>query len=202
MTEWGLMGFGVAGQSAGKLSIRGMGGGANTHVLILRNGRPDFMGLMGCTIADEFNTQGVDRIEVIRGPGSFLYGTNATGGVINIVSKEMHHAGFETHMEAGAGSYNSNQFALSHGGKIGTLDYYLTASRSTTDGHREDASASYTGNHYTAHLGYSIDKNTTVDFNATWAYLDLYDPGPVTDPKSNDWYDINRSGGDLTLSHF
>ncbi|MBN2102937.1 TonB-dependent receptor [bacterium] len=202
VTEWGIMGFGAAGQSAGKLSVRGMGGGANTHVLILRNGRPDFMGLMGCTIADEFNAEGVERIEVIRGPGSFLYGTNATGGVINIVPKEMHQAGFETQIETGIGSYDTYQFALSHGGKIGNLDYYLTGSRNTTDGHRNDANAAYTGNHYTAHLGYSIDKNTTVDFNATWADLDLYDPGTVTDPESNDWYDINRSGGDLTLTHF
>ena len=81
VTEWGVMGYGVAGSSAGKISIRGVGGGANTNVLILRNGRPDFMGLMGCTIADEFALDGVERIEVLRGPASFLYGTNATGDV-------------------------------------------------------------------------------------------------------------------------
>ncbi|MFC1568887.1 TonB-dependent receptor [bacterium] len=202
VTEWGLMGFGVAGKAAGKISIRGMGGGANTHVLVLRNGRPDYMGLMGCTIADEFNTQGIDRIEIIRGPGSFLYGTNATGGVINIVSKKMHHAGFETKLRAGSGSFGSHQFSICHGGKIGALDYYITTSRNTTDGHRDDGNASYTGYHYTTRLGYTFSQNTSIEFNTTLADLKLYDPGTMLDPKMNDWYDLYRYGGDLTLTHF
>ena len=83
ITEWGVMGFGAAGNAAGKISVRGLGGGAVTQVLILRNGRPDFMGLMGCTIADDFSTDGLQKVEIIRGPASFIYGTNATGGVIN-----------------------------------------------------------------------------------------------------------------------
>ena len=202
VTEWGLMGFGAAGQAAGKLSMRGMGGGANTHVLILRNGRPDYMGLMGCTIADEFNTSSLERIEIIRGPGSFLYGTNATGGVINLVPKKMHHEGFETHIEAGSGQYASHRLSINHGGKMGMLDYYLTASRNSTDGHRSDANASYAGSHYTVHAGVQPTPNTQIDLNTTFADVRLHDPGLVSNPSDTSVYDLIRYGGDLTVTHY
>jgi outer membrane receptor protein involved in Fe transport len=134
VTEWGVMGFGAAGSAAGKISMRGTGGGSNSCVLILRDGRPDFMGLMGCTIADEFSTDGVERIEVIRGPGSFLYGTNAIGGVINIIPKRIRTDGFETRLSAGYGEFDSRTLSASHGGKTGRFDYYLTAGSRRTDG--------------------------------------------------------------------
>ena len=200
-TEWGVMGFGVAGKSAGKISLRGMGGGANTHVLILRNGRPDFMGLMGCTIADEFTTDGVDRIEIIRGPGSFLYGTNATGGIINIISKKMHRAGFETQISNGYGSFQSRTLTARHGGKIGNFDYYITAATRKTDGHRDDANSSYAGDHYTIHLGYVLSKKTTLEMNGNLSDIRLNDPGQITDPKYKDWYNILRYGGDVAIVH-
>jgi iron complex outermembrane receptor protein len=199
VTEWGVMGFGAAGQAAGKISIRGMGGGANTHVLILRNGRPDFMGLMGCTIADEFSSDGVERIEVIRGPGSFLYGTNATGGIINIIPKKITENGFQTRMKGGVGAFDTRTFSLSHGGKTGRFDYLLTANHRQTDGHREDSD--YKGRHYTAHMGIRLGDRTILDMNLNLADMVVNDPGPITDPKSGNKYDIIRYGGDLNLIH-
>ena len=201
VTQWGVMGFGVAGSAAGKISIRGTGGGANSCVLILRNGRPDFMGLMGCTIADEFSTDGVERIEVIRGPGSFLYGTNAISGVINIIPKQMHQNGFSTRLTSGYGSYNSKTLALSHGGKKGAFDYYLTANTRKTDGHRTDGNAFYEGDHYTLHAGYRLSNKTQIDMNANLANITLYDPGRTDDPYNNNWYDIKRYGGDFNIVH-
>jgi iron complex outermembrane receptor protein len=199
VTEWGAMGYGAAGQAAGKISIRGMGGGANTHVLILRNGRPDFMGLMGCTIADEFSTDGVERIEVIRGPGSFLYGTNATGGIINIIPKKRKDDGFETSIGTGYGSFDTRKLSLAHGGKKRHFDYYLTANHRQTDGHREGSD--YNAQFYTLHTGYQFGKNTLVDFNFNLADMRVNDPSLITDPKSDEWYDIFRYGGDLNLIH-
>lgn len=202
VTEWGLLGFGVAGQAAGKLSMRGMGGGANTHVLILRNGRPDYMGLMGCTIADEFNTDGVERIEVIRGPASFLYGTNATGGVINLVPRKVGHPGFETHIRAGGGSFQTRELSIGHGGKQGPLDYYLTVSRNTTDGHRKDGNSGYQGSHFSLHTGYAWSAQTQIECNCTLADMTIHDPGQAVNPAQDNWYDVVRYGGDLNLSHF
>lgn len=48
-----------------------------------------------------------DRVEVVRGPASVLYGSNAMGGVINIVTRKMHEDGVKTDLHAGYGSYNT-----------------------------------------------------------------------------------------------
>jgi outer membrane receptor protein involved in Fe transport len=197
VTEWGMMGFGAAGSAAGKISMRGVGGGSNSCMLILRDGRPDFMGLMGCTIADEFSSDGVERIEVIRGPGSFLYGTNAIGGVINIIPKRIRKNGFETHLSAGYGEFGSKTLTASHGGKTGSVDYFLTANTRNTDGHRSDANSYYRGNHYTVHIGYQINLNSVLEFNGNSADICVNDPGPKTAPLENARYDILRYGGDV-----
>jgi iron complex outermembrane receptor protein len=201
VTEWGAMGFGAAGSAAGKISMRGVGGGSNSCVLILRNGRPDFMGLMGCTIADEFSTDGVERIEVVRGPGSFLYGTNAIGGVINIIPKRMKTDGFATRFSAGTGAFRSQTLSFGHGGKAGAFDYYLTANARRTDGYRSDGDDNYRGNHYTLHLGYSTGLNTEFEFNGNFAGVRVFDPGPASAPRLDNWYDIIRYGGDADLMH-
>jgi iron complex outermembrane receptor protein len=199
VTEWGVMGFGAAGSAAGKISMRGVGGGSNSCVLILRDGRPDFMGLMGCTISDEFSTDGVERVEVIRGPGSFLYGTNAIGGVINIIPRRIKTDGFETRLSAGYGEFDSRTLSASHGGKDGRFDYFLTANSRRTDGHRSDADSYYRGNHYTVHLGYEIGPGTKLEFNGNSADIRVDDPGPITTPLRGAWYDILRYGGDMNL---
>jgi len=195
LTEWGVMGFGVAGKAAGKLSMRGLGGSANTHILILRNGRPDFMGLMGCTIADEFTQEGIGKIEVIRGPGSFLYGSNATGGIINLLPKKRETPGHETRLSVGGGQFNTQTLSLSHGGKKGRFDYYLSAGNQSTDGHRPNAD--YTGQHYTLHLGMAPNPTIAWEFNGNLSDVRLSDPGPETAPAPGQWYDLLRGGFDL-----
>ena len=199
VTEWGVMGYGVAGSSAGKISLRGMGGGANTHVLILRNGRPDFMGLMGCTIADEFVTEGVESIEVLRGPASFLYGSDATGGVINIVPKRMKDHGFRTTFSGEFGSFRSQKLNAIHSGKTGNLEYVLTAASRKTAGHRNDANSSYRADHLTAHIGYMLNHSNELEWNLSFANIDVNDPGTELNPFMDHWYDIKRWGGDLTF---
>jgi len=201
VTEWGLMGFGVAGSSAGKISIRGLGGTADTHVLILRNGRPDFMGLMGCTIADEFSTDGIERIEVVRGPASFLYGTNATAGVINIVSQKIIQKGFKTRFLGGVGSHETQKLTVNHGGKIGDFDYLLTLATRRSDGHRTDGNGNYQGQHYTLHMGYQPTTRSSLELNASFANFTIFDPGPIQAPLTDGWHDIQRWGGDFTISH-
>ncbi len=201
LTEWNVMGYGAAGSAAGKFSMRGIGGGADTHVMILRNGRPDFMGLMGCTIADEFATDGVERIEVVRGPASFLYGTNASAGVINIISQKRERDGFGTRLKAGYGMYNSQKYSIQHSGKKDEIEYDFTAARRSSDGFRDDARDTYQGNFFTGHLGSQIRKKTALEFNASYAEIFLFDPGLITEPKTGDWYDILRYGGDVTLIH-
>ncbi len=199
ITEKNVMGYGVAEGAAGGISIRGVGGSPVTGVLVLRDGRPDIMGMMGHPIPDAYSLDGVERIEVIRGPASFLYGTNAMGGVINIVSKKITEDGFTTRITGGMGSYSGKKLTGCHGGKIGALDYYVTASNRNTDGHR-DYSA-YEGDFYTAHVGYDLTNRTNIAFNANLSNIYMFDPGPASNPFIDHWYDLRRSGADISVIH-
>lgn len=89
------MGYGVSTGAAGGMSLRGIGAGVNaaggptTSLLVLIDGHPQYMGLMGHPIADAYQSMMAERVEVLRGPASVLYGSNAMGGVINIVTRKM-----------------------------------------------------------------------------------------------------------------
>lgn len=85
ITRRGVMGYGVAGGAAGGMSIRGIGGMPTSGVLILIDGHPQYMGLMGHPLADSYQSMITERVEVVRGPASVLYGSNAMGG------RDQHH---------------------------------------------------------------------------------------------------------------
>ena len=92
-TSRGIMGYGVSTGAAGGMSLRGIGGSPTAGLLVLIDGHPQYMGLMGHPIADAYQTMLTDRVEVLRGPASVLYGSNAMGGVINIVTRKMQEDG-------------------------------------------------------------------------------------------------------------
>src|SRR5205085_1330753 len=75
-----------------KVSIRGlMTSHSDNHVLVLINGRPfrDALGYYSnVAVYTAFPVDLIERIEIVRGPGSVLYGSGAVAGVINIVTRE------------------------------------------------------------------------------------------------------------------
>jgi outer membrane receptor for ferrienterochelin and colicins len=118
-------------------SFRGIHTLENSQVLMLVNGIPItnvFQGDRG-QIWGGMPLENVARIEVIRGPGSALYGADAFSGVINVITKT---ADDIKGTEAGVrvGSFNSRDAWVQHGGKLGPLvaAYYLRAGN--TDGQK------------------------------------------------------------------
>ena len=59
----------------------------------------------------------------------------------------------------------------------------------------------YEGDFYTAHFGLNLNPATQIEFNANLTNLYLLDPGPETIPYVDNWYDLQRSGADVTISH-
>lgn len=95
-TARGVMGYGVSTGAAGGMSLRGIGGSPTTGLLVLIDGHPQYMGLMGHPIADAYQSMLAERVEVLRGPASVLYGSNAMGGVVNIVTRRQQEEGVNT----------------------------------------------------------------------------------------------------------
>ena len=109
VTGRGVMGYGVSDGAAGGISLRGIGGGSAAQILVLIDGHPQYMGLFGHPIADAYQSMLAERVEVVRGPASVLYGSNARGGVINIVTRRQREEGVRTDLNVGYGSWNTLQ---------------------------------------------------------------------------------------------
>jgi outer membrane receptor protein involved in Fe transport len=97
----------------------------NTTLLLI-NGRPMRDAGNNSTNTDfysSFPVNAIKQIEIIRGPGSVLYGTNAFAGVINLITKEAPHApGAEFSLTYG--SFDTKQISVSGGGKWGELEIF------------------------------------------------------------------------------
>jgi len=193
VTERGVTGFGVSDGSAGKISIRGVGGSPNTEVLVLIDGHPQFMGIFGHPLPDAYVSSDAERIEVLRGPASMLYGTGAMGGVINIITKKQHRDGLVLNARATGGSYNTQKYAGSAGYKRAGLSAFASLNHDQTDGHREQNDEFRITNGY-AKFGYDLSEQFHAVLDGNFARFKTYDPGPVDAPYEDEdhWVDIDR----------
>lgn len=88
------------------LFIRGTN---SNHSLVLMNGRPVAAMVAGTPDLSQIPLDNIERIEYIRGPRAAVYGANAIGGVINLISKTSAKNGSETHLKGGVGSHGYGQ---------------------------------------------------------------------------------------------
>jgi iron complex outermembrane receptor protein len=110
-------------------------GAAGTHTLLMVNGVPmrDLVWSSGIFWRGLPTTM-IERVEIIRGPGSALFGSDASAGVINIITKT---AGKIAQSEVGvrAGSFDSQEAWMQHGGSWNGFDIGFTAELSHTNGY-------------------------------------------------------------------
>jgi outer membrane receptor protein involved in Fe transport len=100
--------------------MRGLYGLSNTQILVLQNGLPLTLAYNGDRGPANTYAENIARIEIIRGPGSALYGADAFGGVINIITKgalDMQGA----QVGVSLGSFRTKDVSVQYGGKLGSL---------------------------------------------------------------------------------
>ncbi len=203
-TSRGVMGYGVATGASGQMSLRGIGGPAQaglptTGLLVLIDGHPQYMGLMGHPIADAYQTMMAERVEVLRGPASVLYGSNAMGGVINIVTRKMQEDGIRTNINIGAGSYGSIQTEATNRIRKGRFSSTVTASYNRTDGHRADMAFEQYGGY--AKLGYDFTDNWQVWGDVNVTRFNATNPGSVMKPYIDNDQRITRGMTSFALEN-
>ena len=116
-SERGFAGYGISGGAAGTVNIRGVGQG--NKVLFMIDGQPQWAAVFGHALPDTYVANGVERVEVVKGPTSLLYGSNAMGGSVNIITRKANREGLYGRARAMFGSFNTQRFGLSTGYKKG-----------------------------------------------------------------------------------
>lgn len=120
------------------VDLRGFGETASMNTLVLVDGRKINSPDLSATDWTLIPVDRIERIEIIRGGrGSVLYGDNAAGGAINIITKQ--GKGFDASAEVAGGSYDTGKANAQISGSHKDLSYSLTGSYYTSDGYRDNS---------------------------------------------------------------
>lgn len=134
VSQRGIFGFGVSNGGSGHIKLRGVGGDRASAVLMMVDGQPQFAGIYSHHIADFYDKEYVERVEVLRGPGSVLYGSNAMAGTINVITKNARERGVRTTIQSQYGSYNTWLSSLTNTVRFGKFSSLISLSYNRTDG--------------------------------------------------------------------
>ena len=178
VTSRGMMGYGVSGGSAGGLSIRGIADNGQTMVLI--DGHPQYNGIYGHPISDSYQTSMAERVEVVRGPASVLYGSNAMGGVVNIVTRKPSHDGVWTNVNVGGGSYGTFQSEATNQVRSGKFSSTVSAHYNRSDNHRPRMGFEQYGGY--AKVGYDFNSHWKAYIDANIIHFNAHHPGSESSP--------------------
>ena len=179
VTSRSMMGYGVSTGAAGGINLRGITGGAG-QLLVLIDGHPQYNGVYGHPISDSYQTLMAERVEILRGPASVLYGSNAMGGVLNIVTRSMHEDGVKTSINLGAGSYGTIQTEASNQVRNGKFSSTVSAQYGRTDNHRPRMGFEQYGGYLK--LGYDFTEHWNAYVDADITHFNSSYPGAVSNP--------------------
>jgi vitamin B12 transporter len=111
-------------------------GSESDHVLVLLDGVEVNSATLGAFNFAHLTTESIERIEILRGAGGTLYGSQAVGGVINIITKPG-HGPLEAGLSLEAGNGWTHRQVLTLQGEAGRLGYSFSAARMESDGFRK-----------------------------------------------------------------
>ena len=200
VTSRGMMGYGVSTGAAGGINMRGISGGAG-QLLVLIDGHPQYNGVYGHPIADSYQTLLAERVEVLRGPASVLYGSNAMGGVLNIVTRTANTDGITGNATVGVGSYGTVETEAGTQVRSGRFTATVAAQYGRTDNHRPHMGFEQYGGY--VKVGYDLTDNWQLTADLDLTHFNASNPGTVTQPKLENDQWITRGATSLALlNHF
>ncbi|MEA5617672.1 TonB-dependent receptor [Cronbergia sp. UHCC 0137] len=213
----GILGDGTVGTEVNALSGQFIRGSNTGQVLILLDGRPINNAGSGGFDLSEFTTNNIQRVEVLPGGGSTLYGSDAIGGVINIITRRPTEK-ITTEAKVNLGAYGLNQQSIQNSGKKDDISWVIGYNRTQAEnnypfsipeanfsGTRENNDALY--NNFNLKLEADLGKRNTLSFSTLYLNKEQGVPGgvPIPFPVNgqgffNSLTDKNRKYTDQILS--
>lgn len=175
-------------------SVRGLQTGFNPQILVLLNGtefKNSFSG--GLPFTFRLPAKNIERVEVIRGPGSALYGADAFSGVVNIVTKDQGNNN-EINLGGRLGSFKSRDFWLQFGTKIQDLELDFSVESQTSDGDPDRIVDSDLQNTLDNALGTNVSF-APGSLQTQYDILDLHASATWNNLKLEHWYWEQNDGG-------
>ncbi|HBU69242.1 MAG TPA: hypothetical protein DEE98_02540 [Elusimicrobia bacterium] len=150
-------------------------GAAPEEVLVLIDGRRANDPAMGLIDLSTLPAENIERVEIIRGGASAIYGTGALGGVVNIITRKPQLETPKTNIGFSMGSFNTQKTGVDFEIKREKTYGFLSAARTLSDGWRQNSG--FDGSNFFARMGYDAGSAGQIDLSGAYSRSDAGVPG-------------------------
>ena len=172
-----------------------MRGSTASQVLVLVDGRPINSPRDGEVDLSAIPLDAIDRIEVMHGPASSLYGSSAMGGIVHIITKKPPKKGNSTEATSSFGTFRTYQERLSHGQRIGNLGFLLSGGFQSSEGFRENSA--FNAKDLNVKLDYDAAPGQNISLNTGFYRSLVGTPGEITSVDLDDKQRVLKNFVDL-----
>jgi outer membrane receptor for ferrienterochelin and colicins len=165
--------YGTLGASS-YIALRGC---SAFQTLVMVDGRSVNSISDGIADLSQFPIDNIERIEVVRGPASALYGANALGGVVNIITREAKDEKVTAEVNVAGGSFGTQISRLNFATRDTNIKAYFTVSKNTSNGWRKNSE--YDSDNFTGRLTYDVGKIGSFEFRGGYYRGKLGLPGAI-----------------------
>jgi len=172
-----------------------MRGSTASQVLVMIDSRPINNPHFGNAELNTIPLENIERIEVVHGPASSLYGSSAMGGVVNIITKKPPKEKQRTEFTTSFATFRTYLEQLAYGTRLGRLGYLLTTSYQSSEGHRDHSE--YDAKNVSTKLEYEIRPDNKLVLNSGFHKSKFESPGSSSGGTYDDYQEWLKNFLDL-----
>lgn len=161
-----------------------MRGSTASQVLVSVDGRPLNNPRDGEVDLSTITLDNIDRIEVVHGPTSSLYGAQGMGGMVNIITKKPPKEKQKTEFTTSFGTFRTFTERLLHGGRLGKFGYLITGQYESSEGFRDNSD--FVAKDFNTKFEYALNSENNLSINSGFYVNKLGTPGAISAPDIDD----------------